>query len=78
MFRHKTKVITPSVTWRTEAWKKKVIDDVLCRTWKVIINQTSTGTVSDSEASLGKLLRCGGAHMGFPKCIDTILNCSSC
>ena len=37
-----------------------------------IVSQTNTGTVS--KATLGKLLRLGGAHVRFPKRIDTILN----
>ena len=41
----------------------------------VIINQTNTETIS--KATLGKLKtfeRRGGAHMGFSKCINTLLN----
>ena len=39
---------------------------------RAVVNQTNTGTVS--EATLGKLRRRGGAHMGFSERIDIILN----
>ena len=38
---------------------------------KVIISQTNIGTVS--KETFGKLLRRGGAHVGFSERIDTIL-----
>jgi len=39
---------------------------------RAIVNQMNIGTISN--ATLGKLLRRGGAHMGILECIDTILN----
>ena len=39
---------------------------------RAIVSPTNTGTVS--KATLGKLLRRGGAHMGFSERVDTIFN----
>ena len=59
--RHKAKDITPSITWRREAWKEETLNNL---PWKDErgnqtnigkVNQTNIGTVS--RATLGKLLR---------------------
>ena len=39
---------------------------------RAIINQTNAGTIS--KVTFRKLLRWGGAHVGFSECIDTVLN----
>ena len=41
---------------------------------KAIVRKTNIGTVS--KATLGKLLRRGGAHMGFSERVDTIFRCT--
>ena len=70
---HKAKDITPSVAWRREARKEEALDDLPVKgRERAVVNQTNIGTVS--KATLGKLLRRGGAHMGFSQRIDTTLN----
>ena len=52
--------------------KESARQSSLKRRERAIVNQTNIGTIL--KAMLGKVLRWGGAHMGFSERIDTILN----
>ena len=70
--RHKAKDITLWIAWRREAWKQEVLDNLLWKDERGSSSIRQTRTIS--KAMLGKLLRWGGACMGFFEHIDTILN----
>ena len=67
--RHTAKDVTPPIAWRREALKEEALDNL---SWKGERGPSDEQTVS--KVTLWKLLRQGGAHMGFTKCIDTILS----
>ena len=55
--RHKAMDITQLITWRREALKEEMLDDLPWKDKRAINNQMNTGSVS--KATLGKLLRDG-------------------
>ena len=66
--------ITPSITCRREVWKEKALDDL---PWMDERGPSSIRWTLEpfQRQSFGETSeRPGGAHMGFSKCIDTILN----
>ena len=73
---HKAKDITPSITWRREAWKEEVLGDL---PWKDESGSSSIRwTLELFQRQRWGNLRDGMKRiiMGVSECIDTILNCT--
>ena len=67
---HKAKDTTPSTAWSREAWKEGVLDDLL-----ESMNDQSDVHWNHFKCEVRETSeRQGGVHMGFYKCMNTILN----